>query len=234
MMSIPTRFPGRRRMTTEHLYFDERYREHAELTDGTRVELRPIGPADRERLRRGFDRLSGRSRYHRFMGAKAELSEAELETLTALDGVDRFAIGAVRAGVDGAPDDLLGVARFARLPDDPTVAEAAVTVVDAVQRRGLGSLLLRRLAAAARERGVTRFRGEILVRNEAMRRLLAEHVDADVEVDGDVVRVLVELPSRASLRSGEADRGDLLGRLLAQAAGGGITMRLGDVLLKRT
>lgn len=212
-------------------HFDERYREEAELADGSRILLRVVRREDRELLRRGFDRLSSVSRYMRFMGGRAELSEAELDALTTLDEVDRFAIGAIRTDPDGELEGL-GVARFARLPDEPEVAEVAVTVVDAVQRRGLGSLLLRRLAAAARERGVTRFRGEILACNEPMRRLLAEHVDATVETDDDVVRVVVELPPLASLMAG-ADRGDLLGRLLAHAAGGGITMRVGEMLLKR-
>jgi GNAT superfamily N-acetyltransferase len=219
-------------LAAHRYHFDERYRERTELADGTRVELRVVGPADRELLRRGFDRLSGRSRYQRFMGVKAQLSDAELDMLTSLDGTNRFGIGAVRLGAGAEPEGL-GVARFARLPDDPAVAEAAVTVVDGAQRRGLGSLLLRRLAAAARERGVTRFRAEILASNEPMRRLLAAHVDATVEADGDVVRVLVELPSFSSLMKRPVAGGDLLGRLLAQAAGGGITVRLGDVLLKR-
>ena len=214
-------------------HFDEEYRETAELEDGSRVVLRVMSPEDRELLLRGFHRLSPESRYLRFMGSKAELSESELEALTDLDGEDRFAIGAVRADGDADEAEGLGVARFARLPEDPAVAEAAVTVVDEAQGLGLGSLLLRRLAAAARERGIHRFRGDILACNEPMRRLLATHMDATVgESDHGVTRVMVELPPFQALME-EPDRGDLLGRLLAQAAGGGLTVRLGSLLLKR-
>jgi hypothetical protein len=106
-------------------------------------------------------------------------------------------------------------------------------VVDAVQGRGLGALLLRRLAAAARERGIRCFRGDVLACNEAMRRLLADHVAATVEPDGDMLRVLVELPSFSTLMAVPGDAGDLLGRLLAHAAGGRMVVRTGDLLLKR-
>jgi RimJ/RimL family protein N-acetyltransferase len=214
-------------------HFDDSYREETELRDGTPVLLRVVRPEDRERLREGFGRLSSESRYLRFMGRKTALSEAELTALTTLDGEDRFAIGAARPGPDGEPGEGLGVARFVRVPGEPDVAEAAITVVDEVQRRGLGSLLLRRLAAAARERGVRRFRGEILLRNDPMRRLLEEHLGASVtELDKDVLRVQMELPSYGRLMAADGDTG-LLGKILEQAASGGIVMRLGDVLLKR-
>lgn len=215
-------------------HFNGAYREEAELSDGTPVLLRLVRPEDRDRLRAGFGQLSPESRYLRFMGRKAALSDAELTSLTTLDGENRFAIGAVRPELDGEVGEGLGIARFARVPGEPDVAEAAIAVVDAVQRRGLGSLLLRRLAAAARERGVRRFRGEILLRNEPMRRLLEEHVSVTVtELDNDVLRVQMELPPYRRLMSATGDAG-LLGRLLEQAASGGIAIRLGEVLLKRS
>jgi GNAT superfamily N-acetyltransferase len=221
-------------MNRGRYHFDDRYREHARLRDGTSVLLRVVRAEDRELLRRGFARLSPASRHTRFMAAKTVLTEGELDALTALDGVERFAIGALEEDPQGGTGEGLGIARFARLPAEPEVAEAAVTVVDSAQGRGLGSLLLRRLAAAARERGVRWFRGEILASNEPMRRLLADHVAAAaVEEDDDVVRVLVELPPDPNLLAPAGEPGDLLGRMLAQVARGGINVRLGDVLLKR-
>jgi len=66
------------------------------------------------------------------------------------------------------------VARFVRLVDEPEVAEAAVTVVDSAQGKGLGRALLEVLAGAAKERDVRAFRGEVLRTNVAMRGLLEE------------------------------------------------------------
>lgn len=220
-------------MGRQQYHFDRDYVEEATLGDGTVVRLRVGRPGDRDLLRRGFERLSDESRYLRFMGRKPALSEAELDALTVVDQ-HRFALAAVRPDPATGEEEGLGVARFVRDPAEPEVAEAAVTVVDAWQGRGLGSLLLRRLAAAARERGVRRFGGEILARNEGMRRLLAEHGAATV-VDSyaDVLRVQVALPPFGTLMTPPADRGDLLGRMLAQAAGGGMKLRLGDLLLKQ-
>ena len=64
-----------------------------------------------------------------------------------------------------------GVARWERRLADPTRAEVACTVADDVQGRGLGSLLLRRLATLARARGLATFDAEVLPSNEKMRRV---------------------------------------------------------------
>ena len=46
------------------------------LRDGSRVRLRQIRSSDKELLRRSFERLSGESRYRRFLAPTPELSEA--------------------------------------------------------------------------------------------------------------------------------------------------------------
>jgi GNAT superfamily N-acetyltransferase len=52
------------------------------------------------------------------------------------------------------------------LPDDPGVAEAAVTVVDECQGRGLGTILIEALGAVALEHGIGRFRGYLRWRTD--------------------------------------------------------------------
>src|SRR5436305_11121880 len=130
--------------------FDASWREEAVLEGGTRATLRMLGPDDKALLRAGFEQLSAASRYRRFHGPKASLSEAELRYLTECDGENHFAVGAT-AIIDGHEQGV-GVARCIRLRDRPEVAEAAITVVDAWQGRGLGKLLLHRLMEAAHER----------------------------------------------------------------------------------
>src|SRR5260370_6503892 len=149
--------------------FTADYRESLVLADGTEVVVRLLGAADKQLLADGFARLSPVSRYHRFFGHKPSLSHEELRYLTEPDGLDHFALGAVMtpAGrVEGA-----GVARFVRLPDQPEVAEPAVTVADSLQGRGLGRLLLGRLIAAAAERRIRLVRGPRLEENMPMRAL---------------------------------------------------------------
>ena len=153
--------------------FDERYREIAALRDGSRVTLRLIRPGDKDLLRRGFERLSPESRYRRFLGARTRLTDPELAYLTEVAGRDHFAIGAAHKDAEGHEEGV-GIARFIRSLGDSCAAEVAVAVVDGWQGKGLGTLLLSRLVAAARERGVERFSGQVLASNEALCDVLAQ------------------------------------------------------------
>ncbi len=151
--------------------FNHAYREPVALHDGTTAVVRLLRADDKGLLQRGFEQLSEDSRYNRFFVRKTRLLDSEVHYLTELDQVDHFAIVAVRER-PSAPDDVLGVARAARLLLEPDVYEGAVTVVDAVQRRGLGSLLVRRLLAAASERGSQTLRFCVLPTNWSMQALL--------------------------------------------------------------
>jgi GNAT superfamily N-acetyltransferase len=153
-------------------YFTLDYAEHAELRDGTAVLLRLLRPTDKELLRVGFQRLSPESRYARFFTPKTTLSDDELRYLTDVDHENHLAIGAASER-DGTQTGL-GVARFIRFADRADTAEAAIAVADEAQRKGLGRLLLLRLVAAARERGIERFRFEVLSSNVGMAKLIAE------------------------------------------------------------
>jgi RimJ/RimL family protein N-acetyltransferase len=177
------------------LRFDEDYREQIDLADGLEVTIRTVRPDDKKLLREGFEKLSIRSRYMRFFGVKKELSEADLRYLTEIDGIDHVAIGALHTLSDGTEEGV-GIARFIRIPDSPEVAEPAVVVADRMQRKGVGTALLVRLAAAAQERGIHRFRCEVLADNQAMRRLLEElGPDTRYEEDeAEVVRADIEIP----------------------------------------
>ena len=156
--------------------------EHV-LGDGSHVRLRHIRPEDAAELRRGLERLSPQSRYRRFLGGVGQLSDELVRYLTNVDGVDHVAIVAARPRADGSEEGL-GVARFVRVRDEPTVAEPAITVIDDEQHKGIGHLLAWTLARAARERGVSHFRGEILANNDAVRQLL-DGVGATLRDSGD-------------------------------------------------
>lgn len=170
-----------------------RRRLRTELRDGTKVLLRPIEPEDRERLAEGLRRLSPRSRYLRFHTSVDELSDRQLRYLTDVDGRDHVAWVAIDEDHPEVPG--IGVARYVRLPDEPTVAEAAVTVADEYQGRGAGTLLLGLLAGAARGSGIRVFRNYVLAENRAMLDIFeALGVERGLEAPG-LHRVDLRLPS---------------------------------------
>jgi RimJ/RimL family protein N-acetyltransferase len=141
--------------------------ERVHLRDGSTVVVRPVRPEDRDLFVAGFERMSQESRYRRFMLQKKKLSEQELDFFTRLDHDLHEAIGAL----DAETGDGAGVARMHRYAHDPSVAEAAVTIVDDWQGRGLGGVLLERLTARARELGVRHFEATLFTSNKAMLRL---------------------------------------------------------------
>jgi GNAT superfamily N-acetyltransferase len=188
--------------------------EHV-LADGTVVFVRPIRPEDAALIREGFERLSPESRYRRFFGAVTHLNDELLEYLTNVDGVSHVAFVAGQVTLDLKAERGLGVARFVRLPNEPDVAEAAVTVVDDMQGKGIGRILLTTLAAAARERGVKRFRGEVLATNQPIRQILADVAAKVVRADGVTAEYDVELDPPAS----HGPEPSALARLFREAAG---------------
>jgi GNAT superfamily N-acetyltransferase len=183
--------------------FEPGYSERHVLPDGTAVTLRAVSPADRDEFARQWRRMSPDSRYRRFFFDRGDLTEEMLDYLTVVDGKNHVAIVAFAESLDLKEEAGVGVARFVRKTDEPDVAEAAVTVVDDFQGRGIGKLLLTKLAEAAEERHVKKFRGEVLASNQPMRKLLEEagavgrdagdgtlvfDIPIDAPVEGSLVR----------------------------------------------
>ncbi|SES48560.1 bifunctional GNAT family N-acetyltransferase/acetate--CoA ligase family protein [Actinokineospora terrae] len=137
------------------------------LSDGGTVHLRPIVPSDAEALRAFHGRLSERTRYFRYFGPYPMIPDKDLARFSTVDHHDRVAFVALLG------DDIVAVGRYERLPGGDS-AEVAFVVQDGHQGRGLGSILLEHLAAAARERGVGRFEAEVLAENAQMVRVFRD------------------------------------------------------------
>lgn len=144
------------------------------LPDGTPVIVRAIQPTDAEAMVDALSRLSARSRYQRFLGAVDELSSEALDYLTHADGVNHLALGMAVLPPDGGRPRPVAIARCIREASDPEQAEVAFVVADEWQRRGVGSLLVQRLAEQARAAGILRWKAEMLAENEGALRLLAK------------------------------------------------------------
>lgn len=142
------------------------------LRDGATAHLRPVLPTDRNALEKMYAGQSERTIYLRFFTHKPVLSDKELTRFTTVDHNDRVAFVLFCDG------EMIGIGRYDR-GHVPEEAEVAFMISDAHQGRGIGSILLEHLAAAAHERGIERFTAEVLPQN---RKMLNVFADAGYEV----------------------------------------------------
>ncbi|UYG16483.1 GNAT family N-acetyltransferase [Brachybacterium huguangmaarense] len=169
------------------------------LRDGTAAHLRPILPSDAQALQRFHMAQSEQSRYFRFFAPMPELSPRDLERFTVVDHRDREALIVLHG------DEIIAVGRYDRV--EPTEAEVAFNVSDHYQGKGLGSVLLEHLAAAAREVGIHTFIAEVLPQNH---RMISVFTDAGFDIrrsfDDGVVAVEFAIDPTARSEAVRAER----------------------------
>jgi acetyl coenzyme A synthetase (ADP forming)-like protein len=140
------------------------------LRDGTLAIVRVTGPADRDALRRFFHDLSPESHRRRFF-TLADPAETLLESFCDSGNLSRQAtLVALRL----AGDELRPIAVGSYLDLGDAAAEAAFAVSDPFQGRGLGTILLERLATMATANGFRRFEATVLPDNAAMLEMFHE------------------------------------------------------------
>jgi RimJ/RimL family protein N-acetyltransferase len=138
--------------------------------DGAEFLLRPVLPGDAERFERDGS-FSRETLYRRYQGGAP--TQSRLAYLFEVDYVGHF----VWVVTDGAEGPVIADARFIRDEGDPGSAEVALTVADAYQNRGIGTLLLGALAVAALVDGIKRFHARVLADNPPAR-VLGDKVNA--------------------------------------------------------
>ncbi|MDN5858003.1 MAG: GNAT family N-acetyltransferase [Pseudonocardia sp.] len=157
-----------------HATYPRHWEADVVASDGGIVHLRPIVPSDADGLLRFHASLSERTRYLRYFGPYPHVSARDLERFSTVDHHRRVGLICLLG------DEIIAVGRYEGLPGPegdataPTAAEVAFVARDSHQGRGLGSILLEHLAAAARENGLCRFEAEVLMENRAMVRVFRE------------------------------------------------------------
>jgi acetyl coenzyme A synthetase (ADP forming)-like protein len=136
----------------------------AVLRDGSSVRIRASHPTDESAIVAFLEGLSEESRRLRFRTDSVDLG-ATARHWSGIDCEDCCVL-AVLGG------EVVGQASYERLADDRALV--AFTVTDAFQGRGLGTLLLKRLAEAADEDGVAVFEAEVLAENDKMLELFRD------------------------------------------------------------
>lgn len=136
------------------------------LRDGAVLRMRPLRQTDREGLVALFNRCSPETIRYRFLRMVTSLPDSQLDQLTAADGQSHVALVITQG--ENSDEKIVAVGRYFVLEKHPTVAEVSFLVEDAMQRKGIGSILLDALAEVARDHGINRFAADVLADNRLM------------------------------------------------------------------
>jgi acetyltransferase len=186
--------PGQRPRLAIHPYPNQ-YVGSFRLKDGREAIVRPIRPEDEPLIIALHAAHSEHTIRMRFFSMVKTLSRDSLIRLCHLDYNREMALTAVLRDDSGSRS--LGVSRYYLNPETGD-AEFALVVSDAYQRQGLGRHLMQRLISVARERGVQRLVGQVLIENTPMLRLLNSlGFSPPVPVEDQVVRVEMDLTAVA-------------------------------------
>jgi acetyltransferase len=164
--SVPARLPG----SAQHWL--QTYPSHLartwDLPSGQALVLRPIRHDDNEREEAFVRGLSVESRYQRMLSGGFKLTPEWIDSMTHIDYRRHMAF--VLTVVRDDAEQFIGVGRY--VVDESThIADVAIVLADAWQRKGLGRHLLETLLAHARDAGVREMKGLVLATNVAMLRL---------------------------------------------------------------
>ncbi len=146
--------------------YPSRFETGETLRDGTQIALRPVRPEDAAMEQAFVKAMSEESRYTRFFNPTRSLAPRLLARLTQLDYERELALLALHEG------GMVGVARYSPNADG-TSCEFAVAIADAWHGRGVATLLMQRLIAAARDSGYRRMVGTVLGTNHSMHKLMS-------------------------------------------------------------
>jgi acetyltransferase len=137
--------------------------EHRETIAGLGPTLlRPVRPEDATAFNAFFDKLTQEDVRLRFFSMWHHIPERQLARLTQIDYDREMAFV-----LFSAANEILGVVRLAADPNKER-AEFAVIVRSDLKGKGIGRILMTRLLAYARERGIATVWGDILWENRAM------------------------------------------------------------------
>jgi RimJ/RimL family protein N-acetyltransferase len=130
------------------------------------MEVREVGPDDLGEVQRLHREMSPDDFYLRFLGHGQLIADQVSAALCREPDSGHAALGGWVGG------ELAGIVNF-EPSGCPGVAEIALIVAAGMRHRGVGTLLLRRLVALARARGVREFRADVHPQNRAVLRVLA-------------------------------------------------------------
>jgi acetyl coenzyme A synthetase (ADP forming)-like protein len=177
------------------------------LRDGSTVHIRPVRASDEAAIGAFLRDVSRDSIGFRFFGAP------DLKRVTSwsvdVDYADRFGLVAET----GTPGRIVSHASYVRIDDHR--AEVAFLVADAWQGRGISTIMLAHLAAAADGRGITTFTAQVLPANHRMIEVFRQ---SGFPIDRRATRDAIEIELPTSLSPAAIERFEERERTAAVAA----------------
>ena len=136
--------------------------------DGEHVTVRPAKPVDERRIQEHFYNLDKDDVVARFFHEKTSFVHDEVEGVSLIDYINDLTIVAV-VGEFGF-GRVIGIGEY--LLDPATnIAEVAFSISKSYQKKGLGKILLYKLAVAARENGIAGINAYTSAHNKGMLKL---------------------------------------------------------------
>ncbi len=174
------------------------YHEHVLLRDGSGITLRLASRDDVPAVENLISKVSDESRYFRFMAEVSYVSRSAIEEMCMNEPRERASLLAIVGGESS--DRVIGMGNYVSLAVR-NAAEVSLLVDDEHQGKGVGTLLLERLAGIAAANGFVGFEAEMLSANEKM---MSVFRDAGFEViqaiGGSTVHVEFPVSGNAAVR----------------------------------
>src|ERR1051326_63202 len=180
-------------MSNEALTMSEaaKYSAVEVLRNGRQLTIRALRPDDRPDFLAAVGRTSAQSLYRRFFGAKRGFTSQEEKFFLDVDFVKQVALVAVLEEA-GRPVIIAG-GRYVVI--EPGKSEVAFVVIDQYQGQGIGTALLRHLAAMAGGQGINELIAEVLPENRSMLKVFEKSgFDMVTKRDGQVLHVTLRMP----------------------------------------
>ena len=177
---------------------DQGYHEYVLLRDGSGITLRLANPGDAPAVEKFISGVSEESRYFRFMAGVSYVSKSVIDGMCANDPAERASLLAFLGGDEHGK--LIGIGNYISLAVR-NAAEVSFLVDDKYHGKGIGTLLLERLAGIAAANGFVEFEAEMLSANDKMMTVFR---DAGFEVvqakGGSTVHIEFPVSGNAAVR----------------------------------
>ncbi|MGW8193193.1 MAG: GNAT family N-acetyltransferase [Desulforhopalus sp.] len=132
---------------------------------GQKITIRPAKPVDERRIQEHYYSLTKEDILSRFFTQKTIFARADTESRSQVDYVNDLTLVALVG--DFGFGRVVAVAESMKLPKE-NMAEVAFSVSEDFQGKGLGTIFMRKLAAAARESGIAGLVAYTFPSNKAM------------------------------------------------------------------